>query len=71
MSPAIRQGDMDKARCASAGCENGSPHKHPGPLFLHGRCHESSGSFVSYFEGLLTIACAKCKKLIAQVEVAT
>jgi hypothetical protein len=65
----LRRKDMDRARCefCAAGATD---HEHKEPMFLHGRCHASYGSRVSYLNGILTIACRKCSTPIAEVEVA-
>lgn len=50
------------------GCDlHGGPS---GELFLHGRCHPSAGTRVSYRDGVLNIRCRVCKALIADVAVA-
>jgi len=63
---ALTREELDKMTCA--GC-HGDEHAH-GPLFLHARCHMHAGTFASYLNGVLTVTCAKCKKLVAKIAVA-
>lgn len=64
---------LDGMACSECGKDLGDPvHKegHDRRLWLHGRCHPSAGSRVSYLDGVVTVACRQCKKLIAELAVA-
>lgn len=58
---------FDVAGCGEPNCG----HDHT-VLFLHSACHPNAGSRASYDkrDGLLTIECRRCKKLVARVKVA-
>ncbi len=58
------QEDLDglTCQCGQPGCE--------GALFLHSRCHLDAHLDAKYFNGVLTLTCAKCDKLIAEISVA-
>lgn len=62
---ALTRVDLDKATCDSPDCTE--PHEE---LFFHGRCHPSSATWASYRHGILTVACATCKKTVAKIAVA-
>jgi len=60
--------DLDPAGCGMPNCW----HDHS-VLYLHPRCHPSPGKTeASYHKasGTLKIACAECKALVAEVQVA-
>ena len=39
-----------------------------GPMFPHGRCHRKSKlSLVRYTQGMCTISCGECSKIIIQI----
>ena len=63
--------DLDAMHCGH--CEkNAYPHQKlmGGPEFyFHGRCHITSPTWTSYEDGVLTITCAECKKVIAKIAV--
>ena len=58
---------LDATGCSKPNCG----HDHS-VIFLHAACHPSAGTRVSYDKptGLLTVACRRCQKLVAQVKVA-
>jgi hypothetical protein len=60
--------DLERSTCACGGddCSNNV-------IFLHGKCHPSAAAEVSYTkgEGKLVIKCAECKRLVAEVAVAS
>lgn len=67
MSEPLTCDDLKAMTCAGCGAE----HEHgKNPVFLHARCHPSAGTFASYLDGVLTVACARCNKLVARVAVA-
>jgi hypothetical protein len=68
MSAALSREQLDATGCGTPNCG----HDHT-VLYLHGACHPSVGTRVSYDKrtGLLTIECKRCKKLIAHVKVAS
>jgi hypothetical protein len=63
----LRREDLERAVCRDCRPDE---HKHE-RLFLHARCHPSDGTRVSYEDGQLTVACRRCKFLIAVIEVAS
>jgi hypothetical protein len=52
-----------KCPCGRPGCED--------PLFFHSQCHPAAPTWTSYFDGVLTISCVVCDKIIAQIAVAS
>lgn len=64
----LNQEHLNGAVCAAPGCT----HEKDAPLFLHGKCHPSEGTRVSYHpsKGCLEVRCRRCEKLIAEIEVA-
>lgn len=69
MKPLTRP-DLDAVMahgCGNPHCE----HKHTlEPLFLHSRCHVDSPIEASYFDGVLTVSCMECQKVIVTIAVA-
>jgi len=65
MNP-LTQADLRGVQCQTPGCD----HQGHGPLFLHGRCHPEAGTWASYEDGVITIVCATCEKLVVKVAVA-
>lgn len=62
---ALTRRDLDQMGCMTPGCT--SPH---GLVFFHARCHTGAATEVKYEAGELTVACARCKKVVAVVAVA-
>ena len=56
--------DLDQVQCSCGriACED--------PVFLHSGCHIKSPTWCSYFDGVLTVRCAECKKIVAEIAVA-
>lgn len=72
MKPLTRE-VLDGMPCGGCGKEIGDPEQHSAHdmrRWLHGRCHMSAGTRVSYLDGVLTVACRECKKLIVEIAVA-
>lgn len=67
---ALTQGELNATGCNVPTCTTHS--EHVGDLWLHGRCHPSSGSRVRYEKasGEIEVTCRKCNALIARVLVA-
>jgi hypothetical protein len=67
MAEPLSRKQLDPAGCGQPNCG----HDHS-VIFLHSACHPSAGTRVSYDKptGLLTVACRRCEKLVAQVKVA-
>jgi hypothetical protein len=65
--PPLTRVELDAMGCQTPGCTHQHDHT---PMFLHARCHMDSGVTVQYFDGALTINCAKCKAFICRVAVA-
>ncbi len=40
------------------------------PGYLHSDCHIEEPTWCIYFNGILTVRCAKCNKVIAEIAVA-
>lgn len=63
--------DLDEMYCIQ--CGNALPHQklmgNGNEFYFHGRCHISSPTWTSYDNGVLTITCAECKKVIAKIAV--
>lgn len=61
---ALTREQLDQGGCGTPGCT----HDHT-VLYLHGRCHPSTGARVSYDKrtGTLAVACRRCSALIAVV----
>jgi hypothetical protein len=64
---ALSRKQLDVTGCGEPNCG----HDHT-VLFLHAACHPNAGTRASYdkLTGLLTIACRRCEKLVAEVKVA-
>jgi len=62
----VSRAELDPMKCGTPGCDC------PGPLILCGRCHPGRPTLASYdwTTGLLTLACAKCRKVITRIAVA-
>lgn len=58
---------LESMGCSTPGCDHSA---HDGPLFLHARCHTGAKTRASYEGGVLTITCAVCKAVVAQIAVA-
>jgi hypothetical protein len=69
---ALNRTDLERA--AISGCEVPlcDHQNHDGTIYLHGICHLGAHRDVSYTRGsgVVRIACAICKKLIAEIKVA-
>lgn len=63
---ALYREEMDKMRCGEPGCT----HEDHDGLFLHGKCHIESPSWVEYRDGVILVTCATCNKMIAVIAVA-
>lgn len=57
---------LDQMQCMTPGCLTSH-----GPLFFHARCHPDAAVEVQYEAGELTVACARCKTVVAVVAVRT
>ena len=55
---------LDAMRCGNPECDC------DGPLHLAARCHPQAKLDVSYHDGVLTVACKSCDKLVTQIAVA-
>lgn len=62
----LSRADLDAAECEH--CDDPG-HVHD-PLVLNQRCHSGAGSEVSYHDGVLTVLCRRCDKLVAEISVA-
>jgi hypothetical protein len=63
MPGVLTRTDLDLAVCSSPDCGH-EPSGHG--IFLHGRCHPKAGSRVSYANGVVTVACRTCKRLVVE-----
>lgn len=54
--------DLDKMTCAMGHQTNA--------LWLHSSCHLKQSTWIRYKNGILTITCATCNKIITQIAVA-
>jgi hypothetical protein len=59
----IYKEDLDGMSCAQGHSSKG--------LFLHSACHIGAPTWVRYEDGILTICCASCNKVIIAVAVAS
>jgi hypothetical protein len=67
----LRRENLDNGRCPMCEKDPTLKHTHEAQrIWLHSRCHPSAGCRVSYFHGVLTVACRECKAKIADVAVA-
>ena len=66
MPQPLTREQLDQAHCSTPGCTHGDH----GPLYLHGRCHPNAATQAVYENGVLTITCARCQKVVTQVAVA-
>ena len=57
--------ELDKlAGCGCAECKDGKELKE---FYFHGKCHMESPTWVHYKNGVLTIECVECKKIVAKI----
>jgi len=56
--------ELDQQRCDTPGCGCG------GVIFIHPTCHAHRGVDVSYVEGVLSLRCHKCQRLMTRIAVA-
>lgn len=49
--------------CGVPGCES--------PMVIHSRCHPDRATWVSYYDGILTVKCSVCEQVLAEVFVAS
>ena len=73
-SKAMPLNRIDMDLMAARGCQQpGCDHKDHSIFFLHPRCHIRAGTWTSYDRdtGLLSVTCKQCKKLVAEIEVAS
>lgn len=70
MTP-LRRGTLDVAQCETCRTEGDKKHSHnTQALWLHGRCHPESPTWAFYKDGVVTVTCARCKLLVAEIQVA-
>lgn len=69
MSEYLTQAELDEVKCGTPGCE--SEHPTTG-IALAAACHLSGGFAVWYqrADGLLTLRCKVCERIICRIEVA-
>lgn len=60
--------DFDMSKCTE--CEHGAPG-YEDTLYLHSNCHKGLPYFAGYFDGVLTLTCAVCDKVVAKIAVAS
>jgi len=56
--------------CQTPGCN----HKHSGPLYLHGKCHQYEGKLdvsFSFGDGHIVVSCAKCHSEVIRIQIAS
>lgn len=57
---------LDGMGCQMPGCDHTA---HDG-LVLHARCHLDAATWATYHDGVLTISCAVCERVIVRLAVA-
>lgn len=57
--------DLDAAACSTPGCDHTA---HDG-LILNGRCHPRGTTLSEYRDGIVTITCAECGRVVTQIAV--
>jgi hypothetical protein len=67
MNKALTQVELNASGCGMPDCG----HDHS-VLILHSRCHTRAGTWAEYEKasGILTIKCARCQKIVAQLKIA-
>ncbi len=70
MKPLTRA-QLDAAGCQMPGCAHQDHTGMTERMFLHGRCHPKEGLEVSYWMGVITVRCKRCKQMVSEIEVAT
>ena len=66
---ALTRADLDDRRCDACG-QGGAHDHHPGPLWLHAKCHPDDALVVRYQAGVLSLFCAVCGEPVGSVAVA-
>ncbi len=61
---ALFKEDLDhlKCPCGRPGCED--------KMILHSKCHPREPTWVDYFNGEITVRCARCNQVIGVIAVA-
>jgi len=65
--PPLTRRDLDAMPCHCCG-EVG--HRSEDPMVLSPRCHRGRGARALYIDGVLTLECAACSKVVARIQVA-
>jgi hypothetical protein len=67
MSKTLTQADLNDRGCGTPNCG----HDHS-VLYLHSGCHPQTPTWAVYEKasGVLTIRCARCRKVVAQLKIA-
>ncbi|TXH09635.1 MAG: hypothetical protein E6R03_16455 [Hyphomicrobiaceae bacterium] len=69
--PPLTRQELDVAKCAQ--CGGADPAcRHEPELIFNGRCHLEAPTISSYnkHDGIVTIKCSVCQKLVARIKVA-
>jgi hypothetical protein len=61
---ALTKDDLERMECQIPGCKHES-HE----FVLHSRCHYRTPTWTSYQNGVLTITCSLCHKVVAEIAV--
>lgn len=56
--------DFVPMKCETPGCTCG------GAIFIHPRCHPEAGTWVSILDGVATVICRECRKLVVEIRIA-
>ena len=60
--------DFEQSRCDCASCRE---TQHSSEMYFHPRCHPQSPTWVRYRGDVLTVECAKCRREVVAVVVAS
>ena len=65
---ALYREDFDSSECDCPACRE---TQHTNELYFHPRCHPESPTWVRYRGDVLTVECAKCRREVVSVVVAS
>lgn len=65
MTNALTRRELDATTCAMPDCDHTAHHG----LVLKARCHPQGHTAVEYRDGILTVTCAACARLVTRIAV--
>jgi hypothetical protein len=59
---------LDNMVCSNPDCNHTA---HDSEMYLHSKCHPESPAWCIYYGGVITVICAECENIIADILVAS